>query len=358
VIADAAAGNAHAAFAVLDRYGVRWCLWRGSPRAARAFAGESDFDLLVDPGGIAAATMALVRADARRVSGHDSEPGTEDWFALGGPVGPLQHLHVHYRLVAGPPGCARLTLPWTDEVLHARVRRRDGLFVADPLHECALLLLRCSVQLRARDRLWPAVANALAAKVRGDMLALRPGQDLAAVRAWLEQRLATRLPIGTDVAAVTVASLWRLRSALLLALRPLAARGAATAACIAGGRDLRVALRHAARRLHLVPPVVGRTVLRGGALVVLQGGDGRGAAVARDLVALCAGKFEIRAFDAANLAAAMRVRARGALALVVADGAPLPWPLAAAPDATVRLDGPGGHAADLAAATCAVWALF
>jgi hypothetical protein len=306
-------------FRALERHGVRWCLWRGTLRVDRAFAGASDFDLLVDEAHADALAAAFRAADCRRARTVRQDPGLEDWFGLAGPCGPLLHFHVHYRLVAGEPRLNRFRLPWERQVLGARVRLGGGpLFATDPVAECALLLLRCSLQLRARDRLpWSGSARRLLAKVNSDLGALLRGQGLGAVLALLQEWLGRAVPLRRE-GPRSLADLWRVRRVAAAALRPWTALRGLRAAATAWQRGLEAGLRRLSRRAGL-PLWPARGLATGGAWVALAGpaDAAQRASAADDVRRVFAGKFDVLRLGASGGQARRAQAARGRGMLVI-----------------------------------------
>lgn len=341
----------------LRRLGVRHCLWRGSARLEQALAGRSDFDLLVDAGDSARAEAAFVARGYRRACAAPgaADPGVVDWFGLGGAAGPLVHLHVHYRLVAGERRCNRFRLPWEREVLDsAEPLARSEIAVAAPAVEGALLLVRCALELRWRDRL-PAARGALRAceKVRADLARLLERTGAAAVTDRLRAWLPNAPSLGDRLPHIAPADLWAVRRAALHGLRSQAVRSGPAAAFALWRRELAAARRALQRRWPIAPRLLARGSSCGGMLVAITGPAPAAAALAGALHDLFAAKFDVLrlALDGAmpgaqrRLARALRARSRGLLVLGELGaglgpwgGAP-PWP--AAPDLVLSLrDGP------------------
>jgi hypothetical protein len=357
----APAGAASPVFAALQRAGVRWCLWRGTPRLSRAGAGDGDFDLLVDRTQAPLLESVLAAAGCRRGRSCEPVPGLDDWFLLERPAGPLLHFHVHYRLPAGEPRFERFHLPFAAHALDSRECSGAGpmsglVFVAGPRVEAALLLLRCSLRLRARDRLPPRrAARALLAKARGDLEALAPQGGLDAVAGLLQEWLGRPLPfLRAAGGRLANADLWRLRAAAHAALRPASAANGLPAVLQLWRRDLRAAARACARRMGLavLPARGGRT---GGAVVALVGEPAARRALAAAVQRVLGGKFDVlRLAAGAGWRRAQRARRRGFFVLAE-RGAEHRWPAAAAPDLELRLGDGQPFEVQLAAALCALW---
>jgi hypothetical protein len=350
-----APAGAASVFAELERAGVRWCLWRGTPRLSRACAGEGDFDLLVDRTQAPLLERALAAAGCRRGRSSEPVPGLDDWFLLGSPTGPLLHFHVHYRLPAGEPRFERFHLPVAAQTLDSRERRGD-VFVAEPRVEAALLLLRCSLRLRARDWLPPRrAARALLAKVRADLAALAPRGGLDEVAALLQEWLGRPLPFLRGAGErLAVADLWRLRAAAHAALRPASAANGLSAVLQLWRRDLRAASRALARRAGF-PVLPARGGREGGAILALGGEPAARRALAAAVQRVLGGKFDVLRITAgAGWRRAQRARARGFFVLAECD-APRPWPAAAAPDLELQVADGQPFEAQLAAALRALW---
>jgi hypothetical protein len=299
--------------AALAARGVRCCLWRGTARIDRAFAGASDFDLLVhvDDGDALAAVM--MAAGYRRAHTRRPDVGLEDWFGLADAQGPLLHFHVHHRLVAGEPRLNRFHLPFEQQVLDTRVCGPRGTFVADPVVESALVLLRCALELRVRDRLPCAPAGPrLVQKVNGDLLALAAGRTPAVrelLRRWLDRDVSIADP------PLGLGDLFRLRRHAAAALRPHAAVTGPRAAASLWARDLRAVLRKGLRRLGS-SLLVDRSPESGGIGVALAGGDAASRAELADALAgVFAGKFDVLRVASCATPRAQRAVRRGLLVI-------------------------------------------
>ena len=300
------------AFEALHRGGVPYCLWRGTPRLDRAWSGRGDFDLLVAAEALPALTEALSASDfklARTAPGRTA-PRLHDWLGLERPAGPLHHLHVHEALRVGEPRLYRYRLPFEREVLERRrpvdsPRTATPLWYADPVDEAALLLVRCALQLRWRDRLPIGTTGvALQAKLDHDLRVLMAEVSIHEQRArgritervvqWLGPAAARPL---TDLPRVDTADLGALRGVASRALAESTSQGDA-AAVLEGARRSVGAVRRrlGARvgpRLPLLLPPVSRTG-PAGARTLGFGGAGRDAdTVASAVGSLLGGKLDV-----------------------------------------------------------------
>jgi thymidylate kinase len=269
-----------ALLAVLDDLAARevaHCSWKSNEHLAAALAGETDLDLLVDHGAISDFHAVAARHRLKYLVPPPSAtyPGMEHLLGFDEPSGRLFHLHVHYQLVLGEQFVKNHRLPIERDMLRD-TELQDGVRVAGPELELAVLAIRALLKYRARDFVkdllgirGPGVPDAIFTELRW----LRERTDDAAVRSALSGCRA----LPTEVVCEFLAACARSRRPAVTLLR-LRHR---TRVWL--GHDARVSRAHAlvtyygalARR-HRRRPTPRMTPLAGGGALALVGADGAG----------------------------------------------------------------------------------
>ncbi|HEY3671107.1 MAG TPA: hypothetical protein VGN51_09235 [Acidimicrobiia bacterium] len=136
----------------LDVHGIAHCSWKSNEHLAAALAGETDLDLLVDHDAHSAFHAVAARHGLKQLvpPSEAAFPGMEHLLGFDRPSGRLFHLHVHYQLVLGEQFVKNHRLPIEREMLRD-TRRQDGVRVARPELELAVLVIRALLKYRARD---------------------------------------------------------------------------------------------------------------------------------------------------------------------------------------------------------------
>ena len=286
----------------LDRAGIRYCHWKGDPRANdEALSGISDLDLLIDHAQAQAADAAMARCGFKRAVATPvmSHPAVEDYLALDADTSRLLHCHVHYRLVVGEPYLKGYHLPWEERFLATRRLAASGaIYVPDPALAMVFLCTRSATRLRFRD---------LAGALLG-----RPGITRGAARehAWLRQRvdraaaaaLCTELlgarvtPAFTRLLAgeLALAPLLAFRRSARQALRLFREYGWLAGRLLALRRELSALVAKLNRPRLRIPRPMRRTLATGGVMVAFLGPDGAGkSTVTRALASLLAQKVDV-----------------------------------------------------------------
>src|SRR5690606_31742841 len=139
----------------LDRRGVRYAHWKSNEHLEDALRGETDLDLLVDPGDrdlfesvvreFGFARMTLPRAK--------TFPGRDGFLGFDPTSGSLAQLDVHYRLVLGEQLVKNHHLP-IEEWLLEDTRVLHGVRVPDAARETIVFYLRVSFKSTLRQRLY------------------------------------------------------------------------------------------------------------------------------------------------------------------------------------------------------------
>ena len=281
--------------------GVRYCIWRGTTRLERSFAGDSDLDVLIGAEQLSDAECVLGRHGFRRARANSrlATPGIDDFFAFDAIRNSLVHVHLHCRLVAGEKRSNRFRLPWSHDVLATRVERpgTPGLFVADPAAEIVLLLVRKALLLRGRDRVFQGRFEA--AELHGlnaDRRRLLASTDREAVlrfaRRWLGAEGGDA--IGGALHESTFADLVRLRRTAVRVLEKHASSRGLRALLERWGRDVVLGVRKLNQRWPKLPLLLLRGGAGGGVLVAILGDDAPAVAtLAREIRAVFAPKFDV-----------------------------------------------------------------
>jgi len=277
-------GLLRAVFDDLHRAGVRYCHWKSNEHLGATLAGDTDVDVLVDRASIGAVAQVLRTRGCKRlqVAPDRAYPGIESWVGCDPATATLSHLHVHYQLTLGEKYLKGHRLPWEERFLATRVYdERRALYVADPVLELIVLVLRQAMKLRARDRVkaWLGVEFVrggalrefqwLAARAPAETVAALAGELLSSRAAWV-------IPAMLAAGRPTVSQ--------LRALRRLADPGTAEyrlyrssgAAGRGWGRELRAGLAKLRRWLGGRRYGSTRTLPNGGVVVAVIGPDGAG----------------------------------------------------------------------------------
>ncbi|OLC36028.1 MAG: hypothetical protein AUH81_08835 [Candidatus Rokubacteria bacterium 13_1_40CM_4_69_5] len=286
----------------LDRAGIRYCHWKGDPRAIdEALSGISDLDLLIDHAQAQAADAAMARCGFKRALATPlmSHPAVADYLALDSNTSRLLHCHVHYRLVVGEPYLKGYHLPWEERFLATRrLAASDVIYVPDPALAMVFLCTRSATRLRLRDLVGALVG--------------RPGIAPGAVRehAWLRQRvdraaaaaLCTELlgaqstPAFAKLVAgeLTLSRLVAFRQSARGALRSFRECGPLAGRLLAWRRELSALVAKLNRRRLRIARPMRRTLSTGGVMVAFLGSDGAGkSTLTRALASLLAQKLDV-----------------------------------------------------------------
>lgn len=143
-------------FDEFHRADIRYCHWKSNEHLAEAMAGDTDFDILVDPAQRRQVEEALLRSQYKRFTAVNgmSYPAVEDYLGFNPETGKLAHIHLHYRLTVGEKHLKGYRLPWEELLLRTRVWNEvSQVYTAHPEAELLLLLTRAILKIRLRDRL-------------------------------------------------------------------------------------------------------------------------------------------------------------------------------------------------------------
>ena len=157
-------------FRALDAAGIAHCHFKSNQHLDAALAGLTDLDMLVDQRQGRAVQSVLADLGYKRFTSllAAAYPAVEDYLGFDPATGRLVHLHLHYELVAGEPYLKSYRLRLADAILATRIADpATGIQVTHPDHEMLLLLVRCALKLRWRDRLLEHLGRSF---IRGGLL--------------------------------------------------------------------------------------------------------------------------------------------------------------------------------------------
>ena len=135
---------------------ICYCHWKSNEHLTAAMDGDTDLDILVDRDKSSALRVILNEMGFKRFSGVPCRvyPGIEDYLSIDDDTGKLVHLHLHYQLTLGEKYLKGYCLPWTKIILSTRkFNEHQNIYVADPVYEMILFLIRLALKIRLRDRL-------------------------------------------------------------------------------------------------------------------------------------------------------------------------------------------------------------
>lgn len=150
--------------AIVDRFvnslndaGVPWCHWKSNEHLRAALDAETDLDLLFPHERREEVEACLEAAGFLRFEApaHRRYPYIFDFIGLAEESGQLAHAQCHYALTVGEEHLKGYVLPWSEDVLARRISWEEDrrVFLADPADELVLLIVRCALKIRWRDRL-------------------------------------------------------------------------------------------------------------------------------------------------------------------------------------------------------------
>jgi thymidylate kinase len=270
-------------FRSFDEAGVVYCHFKSNEHLVAGLAGLTDLDVLVERRHAAAVQAVLVAAGFKRFESRlaSAYPALEDYLGFDADTARLIHLHLHYVLAVGEPHLKSFQLRFGDALLSSRVIDADtGVYVSDPNLEMELLLIRCALKLRWRDRILGFFGRPY---LRGSLL-----REFR----WLMQRIdrdrvleSSERTLGSEASAVvkrllvdapTNGGLQRLRSCAMTALASDRTYGRAGAIVLRVVREAAWWFSAANRRLLRLPVAARRRNPTGGLIVTFLGPDGSG----------------------------------------------------------------------------------
>jgi energy-coupling factor transporter ATP-binding protein EcfA2 len=180
----------------LRSHDIRYCYWKSRRRIRAALAGESDLDLLVshqDQHRMEALLLGCGFKPFPYVAGWE-HPAISSFLGYDEPSGRLVHVHLHHRLVVGPPLLKPYRLPWEDALLRsAGWDPALPIRVLAPEAEFLLLAVRACLELSPWSPSPPGSRRKMRDKLHGDREAVRPAVDGAALRAMAADLLGSNL---------------------------------------------------------------------------------------------------------------------------------------------------------------------
>lgn len=266
----------------LDRRGVRYAHWKSNEHLEDALRGETDLDLLVDPGErdlfesvvreFGFARMTLPRAK--------TFPGRDGFLGFDPTSGSLAQLDVHYRLVLGEQLVKNHHLP-IEEWLLEDTRVLHGVRVPDAARETIVFYLRVSFKSTLRQRLYAALGRAefppanIRREARWLASSVQP-QDLSSAMEGLDLPVSEEEVLDFHRRIVTDALDWRFvgraKRSLMRRLRRYQRRPTVVAWMLKGA--LRVRSSRPGRRLGLgIPP---KRLTTRAPFIAVVGADGSG----------------------------------------------------------------------------------
>jgi thymidylate kinase len=141
-------------FDILEKEGIRYCLWKSNQHLAEALTGQTDMDLLVEQNRSARFECILTELGYKRFISQPwaRYPGIEDWIGFDNETGKLVHVHLHYQLVMGRKFVKEHHLPWEDMILKTAIKDPEfKVFITDPNLEMILLSIRIGLKIAILD---------------------------------------------------------------------------------------------------------------------------------------------------------------------------------------------------------------
>lgn len=142
------------ALSALDDHGIRWCVWKGSTHVDASLAGEGDVDVVLGPDADPAVARRCLRGAGLREarSRRGAATPVQDWFGVADGSGALVHLQVYESVVVDDGLAGRWLVAAGGDVVAARRAGAHGLWLPDPAHEAALVVLQAAARRGGRVR--------------------------------------------------------------------------------------------------------------------------------------------------------------------------------------------------------------
>jgi thymidylate kinase len=273
----------------LESAGVRYCHWKSTTGIARALAGRTDLDLLVDREHAAAFAEVTAGLGFKPFVSHVSRrfPGVADLLGHDQSTGRLVHLHVYHQLVLGEHYVKNHRLPIESVVLDSAILR-DGIRVPTAEIEVAILAMRTLLKYRDVDALKDRLGLGRRGGIPPDTLAelrdLRERTTPQAVRTVIERDL-PMIPADVVLELLDLATGDPRNAATLRRLRGRARRALARYERLPRGEARLRYLQARTAKQWPIRPLVGalsrsqarrKSPASGGVTVAIVGPDGAG----------------------------------------------------------------------------------
>jgi hypothetical protein len=183
-----------ALLAALEEHDIRYCHWKSTTGIAKALAGRTDLDLLVDREDGARFSEVAAGLGFKPFISHPSRrfPGVADMLGHDTATGRLVHLHIYHQLVLGEHYVKNHRLP-IEAVVLASATLRNGIRVPSPEVEVAILAVRTLLKYRdvdlAKDRLGLGRRGGIPPDTRAELHDLRSRTTPESIRTTIERDL-------------------------------------------------------------------------------------------------------------------------------------------------------------------------
>ena len=157
----------------LDEHGINYCHWKSNEHLGESLEGDTDLDVLFDPGQRAELEAVFDACGLKRFRATPlmQYNAIEDFIGFDYEAAKIWHVHTHYRMTLGEKHLKGYTVtPWGDVILKNKICVEPGVWTSSPACEFVLLMCRIALKLRWRD------------------LGRRLGRDDRVESAWLKQR--------------------------------------------------------------------------------------------------------------------------------------------------------------------------
>lgn len=137
-----------------EKNNIKYCHWKSNEHLEDALNGDTDLDILFEPGQRTELERVLDECGLKRFRATPlmQYNAIEDFLGFDQKTGKIWHLHTHYRMTIGEKHLKGYTVtPWTKHVLDNCIKTEEGIYTSTPEDELVLLLCRIALKLRARD---------------------------------------------------------------------------------------------------------------------------------------------------------------------------------------------------------------
>ena len=143
-------------FESFEKANINYIHFKSNSNLDDSFAGQADFDVLVDKNRILDIESIILGLNGKR---HNpvhigSYPGVDNWLMFNESDGIIYHLHLHYQLATGKSLVKDYIIPWDELLFSSRVKDSHyGIFVTNPNLELLLLAARSVLKSKTFDYL-------------------------------------------------------------------------------------------------------------------------------------------------------------------------------------------------------------